>query len=42
MGGIFMGCLNRMLPSGVEIERNDIPETLFSRILNTYERLALK
>jgi hypothetical protein len=42
MGGVFLGCLNRMLPSGVEIERNDIPETLFSRILNTYERLALK
>jgi hypothetical protein len=41
-GGVFMGCLNRMLTSGVEIERNDMPEKLYSRILNTYERLALK
>lgn len=37
--GVFFGVKNRLLNSGVEIERLDIPDILFSRIKNTFEEL---
>jgi malate/lactate dehydrogenase len=40
IGGVFMGANNRLLPSGVELERLNIPEKLFKRIKETYERLG--
>lgn len=40
MGGVFMGARNRLLPSGVEIERLELPPALLRRLENTYESLA--
>lgn len=40
LGGVYMGSLNRLNESGVEIERLDLPEPLFRRIRNTYENLG--
>lgn len=40
MGGVFMGAKNRQNPSGIEIERINIPIALLEKIQNTYERLA--
>lgn len=40
MGGVFMGTKNRMLDTGIEIERLDLPEKLLNRLENTYESLS--
>jgi malate/lactate dehydrogenase len=39
LGGVYFGARNRLLPSGVELERLPIPEELFQRLKNTYESL---
>jgi len=39
LGGVFMGAKNRNLPSGLEIEKINMPEELFGRITKTYEEL---
>lgn len=39
MGGIFMGAKNRLVSSGVEIERVNLPESLFNRLEKTYKDL---
>jgi len=39
LGGVYFGARNRLLPSGTELERLDMPEKLYSRLLSTYERL---
>jgi hypothetical protein len=39
MGGVFIGARNRLTPSGVEIERYDIPAALLDRLKETFERL---
>ncbi len=39
LGGVFMGCKNRLVSSGNEIERLDIPIKLMKRINNTYKEL---
>jgi malate/lactate dehydrogenase len=39
LGGVFMGAKNRNLPSGLEIEKINMPEALFKRIHNTYNNL---
>lgn len=39
MGGVFMGAKNRLISSGVEIERLDLPETLVTRLEETYTSL---
>lgn len=39
MGGVFMGAKNRLIQSGVEIERLDIPQSLLSRLQETYRNL---
>ncbi len=39
IGGAFMGAKNRNLAAGLEIEKIDMPEVLFSRIKKTYEEL---
>ena len=36
---VFMGAKNRQNTTGVEIERIDMPDALFKKIENTYERL---
>lgn len=41
LGGAFMGAKNRNLPSGLEIEKISMPDTLFSRIEKTYKSLLL-
>jgi hypothetical protein len=40
LGGVYMGCRNRLLPSGTEIETEHLPAPLFSRLKKTYERLG--
>jgi len=40
MGGVFMGSKNRLNPSGTELERLDLPTQLYSKLLETYERLG--
>ncbi len=40
LGGVFMGSMNRLNKSGVELERLDIPEALFERLENTYRKLG--
>ncbi|SKA83624.1 Malate/lactate dehydrogenase [Caloramator quimbayensis] len=37
--GTYMGLKNRMLPTGIEIERINLPEILFNRIKKTFEVL---
>lgn len=39
IGGVFMGSLNRLLPSGVELETNEFPKELFSKLEDTYNYL---
>lgn len=39
MGGVYMGALNRLLNTGIEIERNNLDEKLIKRLKDTYERL---
>lgn len=39
LGGVYFGAKNRLLPSGVELERLPIPDELFRRLENTYESL---
>lgn len=39
LGGVFMGAKNRNLPSGLEIEKIDMPEELFMRLQATYDKL---
>ena len=39
IGGVYMGARNRLLPSGIELERHDIPEQLMKRLLNSYKEL---
>jgi malate/lactate dehydrogenase len=39
LGGVYMGARNRLLASGIELERLPIPEELFLRLKNTYESL---
>lgn len=40
IGGVFMGAKNRLLPSGTELERLDIPDKLFLRLQDTYSFLG--
>ncbi|KUO74149.1 MAG: lactate dehydrogenase [Clostridia bacterium BRH_c25] len=39
LGGVYLGARNRLLPSGIELERLPIPDELFHRLENTYESL---
>lgn len=39
MGGVFMGAKNKLISSGVEIERLQLPMTLLSRIEESYNNL---
>lgn len=39
IGGVFMGSLNRFLPSGVELETYEFPDDLYSKLINTYSYL---
>ncbi|RKD29143.1 lactate/malate family dehydrogenase [Thermohalobacter berrensis] len=39
LGGVFMGTNNRLIETGTELERLDLPKELFKKIKNTYERL---
>jgi len=40
LGGVFMGAKNRNLPSGLEIEKIQMPDELFARIRHTYDELS--
>ncbi|MDO9555521.1 MAG: lactate dehydrogenase [Atribacterota bacterium] len=40
MGGVFMGAKNRLLKSGSEIERLDLPITLVEKIKKSYQELG--
>lgn len=40
LGGVFMGAKNRNLPSGLEIEKIQMPDELFERIRHTYNELS--
>ncbi|MCT4596089.1 MAG: lactate dehydrogenase [Anaeromicrobium sp.] len=40
MGGVFMGAKNRLMPSGLEIERVKLPSKLYTRLVTTYEELV--
>ncbi|HZK41081.1 MAG TPA: lactate dehydrogenase [Atribacterota bacterium] len=39
MGGVFMGAKNRLLKSGIEIERLDLPAILIEKIKRSYQEL---
>ena len=39
LGGVFMGCRNRLGPSGPELERLALPEELLARLRETEEKL---
>lgn len=39
LGGVYFGVKNRLLPSGSELERLNLPEELYLRLKNTYECL---
>lgn len=41
MGGVFMGAKNRLLKSGIEIERNDLDERLLKKLKKTYDGLGM-
>ena len=41
LGGVYMGAKNRNLPSGLEIEKINMPEELFARLKETYEKLKM-
>lgn len=40
MGGVYMGALNRLLATGIEIERNNLDERLIKKLKETYEGLG--
>ncbi len=40
MGGVYMGVKNRLTSCGTEIERLDIPDLLYKRLVKSYEGLA--
>lgn len=40
MGGVFMGAKNRLLKSGTEIERLDLPVILLEKIKKSYQELG--
>lgn len=40
IGGIYMGAKNRLTISGTELERLNLPEALYKRLEETFERLA--
>ena len=40
MGGVFMGAKNRLLKSGTEIERSDLPVNLVGKIEESYKELG--
>ena len=40
MGGVFMGAQNRLLKSGIEIERLDLPDILVEKIKKSYQELS--
>jgi len=40
MGGVFMGAKNRLLKSGTEIERLDLPDNLIEKIKESYKELG--
>jgi len=40
MGGVFMGAKNRLLKSGIEIERLDLPAILVEKIKRSYQELG--
>ena len=39
LGGVFMGCRNRLGPNGPELERLALPEELLARLRETEEKL---
>jgi len=39
IGGAYMGSNNRQRPSGIQLERLDLPLPLFARLSETYEKL---
>jgi len=39
MGGVYMGAKNRLNPSGIELERLDLPLPLVTRLKDTYKGL---
>lgn len=39
IGGVFWGTRNRLLPNGIVLEQNAIPELLMKRIYNSYKEL---
>lgn len=39
LAGVYMGAKNRNLPSGLDIEKIHMPDKLFDRIKETYDRL---
>ena len=40
IGGTFMGCKNRLLPSGTELETTDLNEALLRKLNSTYKLLS--
>jgi len=40
IGGTFMGCKNRLLPSGTELETLDLNEALLFKLNSTYKHLS--
>ena len=40
IGGTFMGCKNRLLPSGTELETTDLNEVLLRKLNSTYKLLS--
>jgi hypothetical protein len=39
LAGVYMGAKNRNLPSGLDIEKIQMPDKLFERIKKTYNKL---
>lgn len=40
IGGVYMGAKNRLTPSGTELERLNLPQSLYKKLEATFERLA--
>ncbi|MFA5523290.1 MAG: lactate dehydrogenase [Tissierellales bacterium] len=40
IGGVYMGAKNRLTNSGTELERLNLPEPLYEKLEDTFERLA--
>jgi hypothetical protein len=40
MGGVYIGAKNRLLNSGIEIERLNLDDQLLKRLKETYEGLG--